>query len=1614
MPRLLFTAFAALALSANPSLAQTCTTSWTAEEVSGALIWTSGDWDDEDRWDNGVPTASDVACILGPDGRASFTVTVDAPREVGGLVVGNENAFGAVALQLDAELTVLGEGRLFGRDEIDGDLTLEGTFEIENARLATGGGTVTVRAGGELIVAQSTGNGGNGGATQIGRLNGVTSQGTLWLEGGQLEVRESVFAGARLDVDNGTIVVRQDNRDGNSTTLRFRHEGGTLAGLTLDADPETTFSLRGAYTVSGIIGGLADGVAEFSRYSTLEVGAGGVEFAVGGDLGLALSNNDSGGTSELTVTGGEILNSGLLRLPRRPDFDAVTVRSTGTLRVDRQGGADLLNGSQIVIEETGTLLFTDALGQGNRFIYGDSVRDPGDARITLRGRIVEAGNDFNDAIYVPVDVLGGEIAALTGRLDLRAGGTMVNPTLSGEGGAELQLFGEWDMEGTVSGESAATPTAFEDDLSVVLGGSSPDSPTTFRAIGDVTLDVRGAGIELGVSTATTVLTAAPGGSFVNRSAILQKSQTVLRAVTLRNEGEVLGNGFSFEEDARFINASGGTATLRSGVVSDDGTGAFINRGLTQTNQNGSTLSFRGILDSRPGSELQVRQQPGASRETLNLSQEDPASYGAGVTISGDGGVSYPFGTRLQGTISPGTPEAPFDTLGTPDLQFSLTEGAPRLVVDIGDGVSDLVATSDAGVISPGGATLVIRVAPGFTPSPGDEWVVVRRFSSSAPPTGAFPAMEVQGAPAGLTFVQDPDARGAVVVRAAVSVALAAREAEIPEGASGAFVLTHPEASEPFFVRVETGGTASPLSDYTLGLAGGRVRVRANTTQTLLPVFARRDADAGEGPETLTLTTETGATATMVLTDGPSTTALTLGAIAPSTGSNAGRVTAEITGTGFSDGVAVRLTGPASVPGTDVRVLDGGGLEATFDLRSAPVGTYGVEVTSGGTATLAGAFTVTAEGIGGEPPLWVAVSGTPNPRRARFSTYTVTVGNDQPFDLHDALAFVLIPEGMEYEVRNVQETGPPDSLEVSVDVADLIPIYLPRVPAGGTVQIPVRLRPTRNGQFAGVTAYVGYPNPEALFTYSGEADDFFADVAAGRTTTWGTIEAAVERAIEEELGGGRPTPRLHRGGGGGDNVCFVWTPEDGPPLPPPSDPDSPPTTNDPFPASPSISSDISQAISDLDAAADATTRTLNSMGDAFRGIFKRSSASILASGGSGNSSSSSCSGGDAAGSFDPNDKLGPAGAGEANYYRPDGSAFPYTIRFENIETASAPAQEVVIVDTLDASVFDLSTLRLGAVTFGLAGRVEPPANALTATASGWEAEVDLSHPDLGGLDATLLITASLDAASGRLAWRFATLDNQTGDLPEDAQIGFLPPNVDGEGEGAVTFTVETLPGLADGTTVSNGAEIVFDVNEPIVTPVWTNTVDTSPPATSVGGLAAQSQAPFQITVSGGDAGAGVERYALFAQRDGGPFEQVAVSREPVFTFNPPEPGLYGFYSRAIDFVGNVEPPKTEAEATTAVAVDADGGPDLPTVLTLGQPFPNPSRGAVTVRYGLPQAGPITLRVLDVLGREVARLAEGEAPAGWHSSEWAAEVSAGAYVVEVRTGGEVRHARLTVVR
>ena len=65
---------------------------------------------------------------------------------------------------------------------------------------------------------------------------------------------------------------------------------------------------------------------------------------------------------------------------------------------------------------------------------------------------------------------------------------------------------------------------------------------------------------------------------------------------------------------------------------------------------------------------------------------------------------------------------------------------------------------------------------------------------------------------------------------------------------------------------------------------------------------------------------------------------------------------------------------------------------------------------------------------------------------------------------------------------------------------------------------------------------------------------------------------------------------------------------------------------------------------------------------------------------------------------------------------------------------------------------------------------------------------------------------------------------------------------------------------------------------------------------------------------------------------------------------------------------------------------DEGMGIPTEFALQQNYPNPFNPTTTIRFALPMQSTVTLRIYDVVGREVVKLVEGVQPAGYHEVNW----------------------------
>ncbi len=108
-----------------------------------------------------------------------------------------------------------------------------------------------------------------------------------------------------------------------------------------------------------------------------------------------------------------------------------------------------------------------------------------------------------------------------------------------------------------------------------------------------------------------------------------------------------------------------------------------------------------------------------------------------------------------------------------------------------------------------------------------------------------------------------------------------------------------------------------------------------------------------------------------------------------------------------------------------------------------------------------------------------------------------------------------------------------------------------------------------------------------------------------------------------------------------------------------------------------------------------------------------------------------------------------------------------------------------------------------------------------------------------------------------------------------------------------------------------------------------------------------------------------------------------------------------------------------------AVLSDGGSLVPTGIaaaggiprefSLKQNYPNPFNPVTTISFALPSKVLVTLKIYDLIGREVAVLASEELPAGTYTRQWnAANMSSGIYFYRLQAGNFIATKKLVLLK
>ncbi|HPG41937.1 MAG TPA: NosD domain-containing protein [bacterium] len=134
---------------------------------------------------------------------------------------------------------------------------------------------------------------------------------------------------------------------------------------------------------------------------------------------------------------------------------------------------------------------------------------------------------------------------------------------------------------------------------------------------------------------------------------------------------------------------------------------------------------------------------------------------------------------------------------------------------------------------------------------------------------------------------------------------------------------------------------------------------------------------------------------------------------------------------------------------------------------------------------------------------------------------------------------------------------------------------------------------------------------------------------------------------------------------------------------------------------------------------------------------------------------------------------------------------------------------------------------------------------------------------------------------------------------------------------------------------------------------------------------------------------------------------------VFSFSlPAEPLLPNYTLTATDTLGNT----SAFTAPISTVIMEQEQAKIPSQFTLEQNYPNPFNPVTSIRYGLPTADLVTVKVFDILGKETMTLINAEKQAaGWHNLKFdASTLTTGLYFYKVITTRSKGSGKMILVR
>lgn len=147
----------------------------------------------------------------------------------------------------------------------------------------------------------------------------------------------------------------------------------------------------------------------------------------------------------------------------------------------------------------------------------------------------------------------------------------------------------------------------------------------------------------------------------------------------------------------------------------------------------------------------------------------------------------------------------------------------------------------------------------------------------------------------------------------------------------------------------------------------------------------------------------------------------------------------------------------------------------------------------------------------------------------------------------------------------------------------------------------------------------------------------------------------------------------------------------------------------------------------------------------------------------------------------------------------------------------------------------------------------------------------------------------------------------------------------------------------------------------------------------------------------------------------PYNLIAVTGETSYTdvAAPPSEESHWYFVTAVSR-NNVESVPTSA-VEGGIVVSNEKTSEIPEQILLQQNYPNPFNPVTKIQFQLPESGFTSLKVYDMLGRQVAELVNQNMLAGEHTVNFdASKLSSGIYIYQLRIGDVSLNRKMTLIK